>query len=569
MEDPWSVGDTFFLRCSSDYLEKCFDVELYSHQEWGAAAECSTLCPVFFDVACHVSKIMHDRKGSSRDLILLLAAYRGRLFLVFDFECRSSAFPARPLLIPVAPSFPVDVNTYERLLHDVCMYTMTRAERLPPITLFYACVALQPGTTVPRGAILAKRLEVPPFSQSGVEVLLPGLSVPGASVLTRVHPVFECIVSPPNAIAVVEANGLVLRFVYVHALHRGVYIRVSHDRVDTSALESILRESAGVLGGTTVSGISSMAAVGGNSILSSSRSPTSLSGPSTSEVFLSALSAPSLYSECRAALLELTATTDALSAGDHPPDRMHPLATLVFRKRGRDMQQRLLSQSDLAARLSTETGTLQELNGLVYDVILQQCTLAEVPSEWNPSLFHTLPETGFLTVLYMLQWRHSLERFVDMAKISGADFVVPVHHLESFRVGILWQSRQVPLLQSLFRQLADGTFLFVFNAGRDAFSVKPGGAQNVADFVVAGALQTQSAKQRDTVTSFFLSQALYLVSAALTGGVGSDGHAHVMSLLLGIYMSNLHAYDLRHDYKNNQAVVRDLRALLPLSRRRR
>jgi hypothetical protein len=442
------------------------------------------------------------------------------------------------------------------------MFTTSRAEKLHAMALHLFFTNVDPLSTLRGSAgILGKRVVLQPFAQAGVEALsFP--SVPAVSLYTRVHPVFECIVSPPNMIAVVEAGGMVLRFVHVHAVYRGSYLRLTSERADTSAFEAMLLQPPPLRPGFSLAPAAACFP----------SSPCAATAPplATSELILSSLAPPSLYEECRAALVELATAVDVFALIDHPPERMHALAVVVFKRRGRDIQQRLLPQHELAARVATDAGTLQELSGLVFDVVLQQCSLAEVPPEWNPNLFFTLPDIGFLTVLYMLQWRNSVERFIEMAKLAAMDNTAPlIAQLDTFRVGILWQGRHAPLTQSLHRQLQCGTHLFAFNAGRDAFSVKPGSTHNMADFLVVGALQTQSAKQRDTVTSFFLSQALHLVSGVLAGGMNTERHAHVMSLLLGIYMSNLHAYDLRHDYRNNQATARDLRQLLPVSRRRR
>lgn len=286
----------------------------------------------------------------------------------------------------------------------------------------------------------------------------------------------------------------------------------------------------------------------------------------------------SLFVEARASLLLLAQKDDA-SGWLREKDDGNSLVRALTVRRARGILQRTITVQDLLTRLEDENLSLRECDGCVFDILFMSPgdrTTAELlqllPQEWQPREFYLAGDVGFLSMLYLLQWRSSLQRFMELAICADMESVLMTAMLQSFRTGIVWQVEPATPLYSDVREVigANGSkqYIFLFNPSPSTLNLRPSrraGEVVSEDWMVVGSLQTQSAKQRDSVIAFFMAQAVLLVSRVIESrGKVSD----VAATLIGLYMGCLHDVDLKHSYKQWQRVIRELRQTIPTKKRR-
>jgi hypothetical protein len=258
---------------------------------------------------------------------------------------------------------------------------------------------------------------------------------------------------------------------------------------------------------------------------------------------------------------DLTACASRLSSEGDPVARIIGQRKLQELTEVRDPPKRKAAQDALLADLDAAV-VPREVDGLIFDMLLQGVAEVDVPVEWKPEMYYTAGDSGFLTVLYLLQWRSTLHRFIELARLAEMDgngTVLPA--LNAFRVGILQTT--LPN-QSAHRVTPAGVHIFFFNPARDAMNLcaEDGGAER--KWEVAGSLQTQCAKVRDSVVAFFVSQAVALLGPLLQPVDPSAAAAK----LVGMYLGSLQDKDLRHTYKDWQRMVRELRHTIPYKKRK-
>ena len=290
--------------------------------------------------------------------------------------------------------------------------------------------------------------------------------------------------------------------------------------------------------------------------------------------------------------VEAGAAIDEASASAHNPlpEAMNPLVRAIAYRRARDIRQRVITPDDLLNRLRNPFLSFRECDGFIFDVLFQAgpatlhdfATVASLPNEWNPREFYASGDTGFLSMLYLLQWRSTLQRLLELvlvAELPGMRLFID-SLMNNFRVGIVWQtesrSGELPTYSTL-RVLHDPSgvaakeqYLFLFNPSRLAMVLKPYNTGNLGaivppTWVVTGSLQTQCAKQRDSVVAFFVAQAVSLIAQVCNAHVPNPS---LESVLIGMYLGTLQEVDLKHTYKHWQRVIRELRQTIPSKNRR-
>jgi hypothetical protein len=310
----------------------------------------------------------------------------------------------------------------------------------------------------------------------------------------------------------------------------------------------------------------------------------------------------------RAAVLD-PATTPRRRAAESPaaPVRgINPLVRAIAYRRARDIRQRVITPSDLLNRLRDPFLSFRECDGFIFDVLFQAhpaalhdfANVSSLPNEWHPRDFYASGDTGFLSMLYLLQWRSTLQRLLELvlvAELPGLRLFID-SLMNNFRVGILWQQPEkepgndargtrrekntataaLPTYSTL-RVLHDPAggaakdqYLFFFNPSRLAMVLKPYHTGNLGavvppSWVVTGSLQTQCAKQRDSVVAFFVAQAVTLIAQVCNAHAPNPS---LESVLIGMYLGSLQEVDLKHTYKHWQRVIRELRQTIPSKKRR-
>jgi hypothetical protein len=304
----------------------------------------------------------------------------------------------------------------------------------------------------------------------------------------------------------------------------------------------------------------------------------------------------SLYSEIVSSLRELVLFSGSGSAPS--PSRSssttttNPLVSAVVLRRTRDLTHRVITAMDLRRRLDDACLSVRECDGFVFDVLLRGSpsppALDSLPPEWHPKTYYTSGDAGFLSILYLLQWRSTVQRFLELA--LTADFASSVAHqpllrslLAHFRVGILWESSTSSSLPTCsdVRVTDDAEHIFFFNPSRESMLLKPlrqpSSSQSASlepdpvssEWVVTGSLQTQYAKERDSVVAFFMAQALAVVTRVVRSCSSSSlARVSVESVLVGMYIGSQQDVDLKHTYKHWQRVVREFRQTIPSRKRR-
>ena len=295
----------------------------------------------------------------------------------------------------------------------------------------------------------------------------------------------------------------------------------------------------------------------------------------------------SLFEPIKQVLLSLALCADPLAWVQTLVDSGNSLVWAIGIRRARDIVQRQISQSDLLARLNDASLCARECDGFIFDILFcspppgaSTATLCEsLPSEWSPQEFYVVGDSGYLSMLYLLQWRSSLQRFIELAVTANIDGTQGLLSglLTSFRVGILWDfNTDTPPVQSYVREVTTATgqknYIFFFNPSPASMILKPYNSTNYKDtvspdWIVLGSLQTQCAKQRDSIIAFFTAQAVSLVSK-LIDSVTGGGNTSTPCALVGMYLGSLHRVDLKHTYKHWQRVIRELRQSIPSKKRR-
>lgn len=270
-----------------------------------------------------------------------------------------------------------------------------------------------------------------------------------------------------------------------------------------------------------------------------------------------------LFAELVSELQALTATHDVLSHVQNvmESETINPVVKAVVSQRAAIISQRRTTPAKLAATLAVRVDALRELEGVCFDLLVEQGHEGTVPVEWQQDKFYTAGDAGFVSMLYLLQWHSTVARFVGLAR--AAQF--PSAHIPaSFRTGILWQGENAHV-QSCHHVDLDGTHLFLFNPARSSMLLCPeAAAAEGVEWRVDASLQTQSARARDTVVSFFIAHAVHLVAPLLL----PHDPMQAALVLHGMYAGAIQDDDLRHNYRNWQKVVRELRQQVPVKKRR-
>jgi len=297
----------------------------------------------------------------------------------------------------------------------------------------------------------------------------------------------------------------------------------------------------------------------------------------------------SVFPHIISSLRELASSSSTAAAA-----AANPLVAAVVLRRTRDMAQRVITAADLHRRLDDPCLRERECDGFIFDVLLRGSpmpTLASLPPEWHPSTYFTAGDAGFLSILYLLQWRSTVQRFLELAVEanfeSGASATTTTSQsllrslLSHFRVGVLWESAPpddpsfVPTCSEV-RVAEEQQHIFFFNPSRESMMLRPlvnnASACAPAEWLVVGSLQTQYAKERDSVVAFFMAQALALVArvvrSCLPAVASASASPSVESVLVGMYIGSQQDVDLKHTYKQWQRVVREFRQTIPSRKRR-
>ena len=306
-----------------------------------------------------------------------------------------------------------------------------------------------------------------------------------------------------------------------------------------------------------------------------------------STVLVECMELSSLFEPIKQVLSSLALCADPLAWVQTLVDTGNSLVWAIGIRRARDIVQRQISQSDLLARLSDASLCARECDGFIFDILFcspphgaSASTLCEsLPPEWSPQEFYAVGDSGFLSMLYLLQWRSSLQRFIELALTANIDGTQGLLSglLTSFRVGILWDfNTESPPVQSYVREVltasGEKNYIFFFNPSSSSMILKPYNSTNYKDavspdWIVRGSLQTQCAKQRDSIIAFFTAQAVSLVSKLIDSVAGASS-GNTACALIGMYLGSLNRVDLKHTYKHWQRVIRELRQSIPSKKRR-
>lgn len=328
----------------------------------------------------------------------------------------------------------------------------------------------------------------------------------------------------------------------------------------------------------------------------SSPSPSSCSKPYVENFELRSTDKMMYCTDARTLYGELTSHLQSLACADDVSvwlqslsHDMNPLVRAVIVRRARDIYQRSITPGDLQNRLRDESLSFRECDGFIFDILVHGgrdvSTKLILPAEWNPTTFYRSGDSGFVSMLYLLQWRSTLQRMIELAVIANLDGTrgILANLLNTFRVGVMWGGTTVDSTPPIFSDIrlikstsGELQYAFFFNPSRVSMILKPYNKLNVkdvlsSDWVVTASLQTQCAKNRDSVIAFFIAQAVSLMTKLLFSvmeGDGVENSRNVSSTLIGMYMGSLHDFDLRHTYKHWQRVVRELRQSIPTKKRR-
>lgn len=210
------------------------------------------------------------------------------------------------------------------------------------------------------------------------------------------------------------------------------------------------------------------------------------------------------------------------------------------------------------AALPHMTHLVSEMEGLVFDVLLQGVTLDAVPCYFHPSTFcDDVQGAGYLTMLYLLQWRQTLQRFIEVAQERSLELteLCPdlLPSLAHFRAGVIVQGAHCTPIKSVHRFLpaAAGT------RAQHSFLINLSG-HDVLNMHSKSTLQQQRAEDRNVVVAFFIGQALQLLAPLLC----PSNCSHASSVLTEGYFAALKPKSLTNlakMYERMQSVARKFR----------
>lgn len=170
--------------------------------------------------------------------------------------------------------------------------------------------------------------------------------------------------------------------------------------------------------------------------------------------------------------------------------------------------------------LNHTSHVVTELEGLVFDLMCQGLTLDAVPPYFHPSTFcDDVHGAGYLTMLYLLQWRQTLQRFIEVAQERSLEFTEMspglLSSLTHFRVGVIVQGPHCTPVKSMHRVLPGEQHSFLINlSGHDVLNMHS-----------KSTLQQQRAEDRNVVVAFFIGQALQLLGPLLCPSNSAHGSA--------------------------------------------
>lgn len=299
--------------------------------------------------------------------------------------------------------------------------------------------------------------------------------------------------------------------------------------------------------------------------ISASAKALSVQRPATTDRVLYRAHGPTtLYTELMAELSVLTGVRDVATHVQNvmESETINPLVKAAVAQRAVAVQQRRMTQSKLASLLSVPQDAVREMEGLCFDVLVNSGQEASLPLEWQQDKFYTAGDAGFVSMLYLLQWASTVSRFMQLARsaqLPTSSTCLPAY----YRTGIVWDG-DGGQCQSVHHVDTDGTHLFLFNPARAAMTLCPETVLDSVEWRVDGSLQTQSARARDTVVSFFIAHAVHLLAPLFM----PHDPMQAALILHGMYAGAIQVDDLRHNYKNWQRVVRELRQQVPVKKRR-
>jgi hypothetical protein len=214
----------------------------------------------------------------------------------------------------------------------------------------------------------------------------------------------------------------------------------------------------------------------------------------------------------------------------------------------------LVEQWRQAAHAAAPNALVGEMEGLVFDLVLEDTTLDQVPPYLHPTTFcDDVQGAGYLTVLYLLQWRQTLRRLVEVAQERAAelDLLDPAlltRLCTTMRVGILSQGERCKVVKSMHRDLGGGQHTFLINLDHHV----------LFQLTCKSTLQQQRAEDRNVVVAYFIGEALKLLGPLLCPREST----HAVATLSQGYFGALKPKaltNLAKVYERMQGVVRKFR----------
>ena len=390
---------------------------------------------------------------------------------------------------------------------------------------------------------------------ASVCIALPSPMQPGV-LLTVIDNVQVCVRSGhvlPDVVPVLSLAGTVLTFRRrkLSPLFAHVYLRVEMD-VSVATMDRVLNQVTGTL---------SLAAPHAPLAPAPASLPDALPG---SEKVVSCFAESSLFASLVYCLRNFCAGVDTVSdvLTHYPrPSVDLPIAVkAVMMAKARSLvhlhtHEQDSVKSDLRAALETPLDTLRVCDGIVFDVLLHNTSLENIPSYFHPTaLVDDAEGVGLYTVLYLLQWRFTLTRLVEVIGERSHELRCDAASFARFRTGLLVQSPGCVLVKSAHR-VVDGTHCFCINLGnRDMFQL---GGKNC--------LQQQRAEDRNVVVAYLFGEALKLLAPLVQG----DAQVNVAAVLTEGYMAALKPKcftNLAKVYERTQHLVRRIRQEVTLVR---
>lgn len=320
-------------------------------------------------------------------------------------------------------------------------------------------------------------------------------------------------------VPVVSARGAVVKCLpaYLSPLFQHVYLLVSADGVD---VWDNLKADVAAECGSVVHALEGMSASGFAGL---TPPPMTLHVPAdVPSIVLSLYDSPSLF-ESGVAVLQSLVSSATLSdwfmrMETQPTCRTSVVCVGYWMAKSRHLTLGVNHAAASAQQVAVWRDMLMhrhllmaEMEGLVFDLCMQGHTLDSLPPYFHPATFCDDPQgAGYLTMLYLLQWRQTLKRFLEVAhervhELPGASQMLPL--LAHFRVGILVQAPGVTPCKSTHRMCANEHSFFINLSGHDVLNMHS-----------KSTLQQQRAEDRNVVVAYFMGQALNLLGDVLCPG---------------------------------------------------